>query len=120
MREDARVAAWLATVSPNDRVVTCVVARGEILFGLARLAPGRRRADLEEKASQVLGAIPCEAVPAAAGETYAATKAVQQQHGLSLDENDLWIAATALVLNAALVSRDQDFGRAAGLNVVVP
>ena len=37
---------------------------------------------------------------------------------LPLDENDLWIAATALVLNASLVSRDNDFEGTAGLNVV--
>jgi predicted nucleic acid-binding protein len=29
--------------------------------------------------------------------------------GLVLDENDLWIAATALVLGAVLVTRDLDF-----------
>ena len=114
------MAAWLATVSPSDRVVTCTVARGEILFGLARLAPGRRRTELEEKASKVLAAIPCEAVPVAAGDQYAALKVIQQKRGLSLDENDLWIAATALALNAVLVSRDNDFQGAAGLNVITP
>jgi predicted nucleic acid-binding protein len=32
-----------------------------------------------------------------------------------MDENDLWIAATALALNATLVTRDADFGGIAGL-----
>ncbi|MEK6563200.1 MAG: PIN domain-containing protein, partial [Candidatus Binatota bacterium] len=33
------------------------------------------------------------------------------------DENDLWIAATALFLNAVLVSMDSDFQRVNALNV---
>ena len=42
-----------------------------------------------------------------AGEHYAAVKAARQQSGLTLDENDLWLAATAL--GATLVSHDSDF-----------
>jgi predicted nucleic acid-binding protein len=42
----------------------------------------------------------------------------QQQSGLVLNENDLWIAATALALGATLVSRDTDFSRIDGLLVL--
>jgi predicted nucleic acid-binding protein len=38
-------------------------------------------------------------------------KRTLETHGLSLDDNDLWIAATALSLPAVLVSRDTDFTR---------
>ena len=54
---------------------------------------------------------PCEPIPALAGDVYATIKLTQQQRALSLDENDLWIAATALSLGATLVSRDKDFAR---------
>jgi predicted nucleic acid-binding protein len=37
-----------------------------------------------------------------------------------LDENDLWIAATALAMDAALVIRDSDFQAIGGLAVVEP
>jgi predicted nucleic acid-binding protein len=35
-----------------------------------------------------------------------------------LDENDLWVAATALALGARLVSRDADFAGIEGLPVL--
>jgi tRNA(fMet)-specific endonuclease VapC len=47
-------------------------------------------------------------------------KISQQRFGLPLDENDLWIAATALALDATLVSRDSDFQAVEGLSVVEP
>ena len=39
---------------------------------------------------------------------------------LPLDENDLWIAATALSLGATLVSRDSDFRAIEDLALVEP
>jgi predicted nucleic acid-binding protein len=44
----------------------------------------------------------------------------RQQDGLSLDENDLWVASTAMALGATLVSRDEDFAGIHGLSVVPP
>lgn len=107
--------SWLASLSSDDVVTTCAIVRGEILFGLEKLALGRRRADLEAKAAKLFAAMPCEPVPAAAGDQYARVKATQQRIGLSLDENDLWIAATTLALGAMLVTRDRDFQAIDGL-----
>jgi tRNA(fMet)-specific endonuclease VapC len=120
MREDPRMASWLSATQLDDRVVTCAIVRGEILFGLEKLAPGQRRAALEMKAQRVIATMPCEAVTSAAADRYATVKLVQQQLGLSLDENDLWIAATALALGATVVSLDSDFQRVEALRVVVP
>ncbi len=108
----------MAGLDPGDRVVTCSIVRGEILFGIARLPSGKRRPELEETGRQFLGAIPCEPVPERAGDFYAAVKLARQQRGLTLDENDLWVASTALALDATLVSRDSDFGHVDGLAVV--
>lgn len=109
--------AHLATISSTDRVIICSIVRGEILYGLERLPQGRRRLDLETKAKNLFAVLPCEPIPATAGDHYARTKHTRQSQVLSLDENDLWITATALALDAVLVSRDSDFDRTDGLRV---
>ena len=114
------MASWLSSIGVDDRVVICTIARGEILFGLERLAPGRRRTELEGKAGKLFAILPCEPIPAGAGDRYAKAKVSQQRRGFPLDENDLWIAATALVLDATLVSRDSDFQTIEGLALVEP
>jgi len=120
MREDASMAAWLGSLSAVDRVATCTIARGEILFGLERLAQRRRRAELEAKAQKLFAVLPCEPIPPAAADLYALVKTAQQRRGLPLDENDLWIAATALAIKAVLVTRDSDFRGIADLVVLAP
>jgi tRNA(fMet)-specific endonuclease VapC len=91
--------------------------QGRDLHGIERLPDGKRRQMLAAKAEQIFSLVPCEPVPEAAGDYYARVKADQQRQGLPLDENDLWIAATALALGAVLVSRDSDLRRIDGLNV---
>ena len=120
MRSEARMEDWLSSVGPDDNVSTCVITRGEVLFGIERLAAGRRRTELEDKANRLFTVIPCEAIPVAAGDRYASLKREQQRRGLPLDENDLWIAATALALNATLVSSDGDFQLIGKLAMIRP
>ena len=76
--------------------------------------------NLKRKLSSYSRHCPCEPIPPAAGDLYASLKVAQQTRGVPLDENDLWIAATALAINATLVSRDSDFQRIEGIAVVVP
>jgi predicted nucleic acid-binding protein len=118
MRQETRIASWIASVRPDDALITCTIVRGEILFGLGRLAQGNRRTELEAKAAKLFAAMPCEAIPASAADQYANVKLTQQHLGLPLDENDLWIAATALAIGATLVSYDTDFQRVHTLSLV--
>jgi len=120
MRADPRIEGWMAGLHPQDRVVTCVIVRGEILFGISRLPEGRRKTELEQAGRQFLAAFPCEPVLERAGDFYAAIKLARHRHGLTLDENELWVAATAQALDAALVTRDRDFSGIDGLMVVAP
>jgi len=117
MREHPKMEAHLASLSSVDRIVICSVVRGEVRYGLERLPQGKRRQELEAKAAKLFAVLPCEPVPEGAGDHYARIKIARQRKGLALDENDLWIAATALALGAVLVSRDSDFQQIEGLKV---
>lgn len=119
MRVNTSLTNWLSNLPKGSKVVTCTIVRGEILFGIARLAEGKRRDELEVAAKLIFDSILCEPVPAKASDYYAAIKIARQRSGLVLDENDLWIAATTLSLGATLVSRDQDFNGIGGLPVLV-
>ena len=118
MRAAPRIETWMAELGPEDRVVTCTIVRGEVLFPITRLPIGKRRTELEETGRQLLAVFRCEPVPERAGDLYASVKMARQERGLSLDENDLWVAATALALGATLVSRDSDFESIGGLSIV--
>jgi predicted nucleic acid-binding protein len=84
---------------------------------LQQLPRTTRRQDLEGEAGPLFAVIPCESVPEATGDHYAKIKLTRQQKGLVLDENDLWSAATALALDAVLITRDTDFQHIEGLSV---
>lgn len=117
MRSHPQVNARLAGVVATDRVITCPIVRGEIRYGIERLPQGKRRIEIENNAASLFAIIPCEPMPEAAGDCYARLRVQQQRKGVAMDENDFWIAATALSLGAVLVSRDGDFQQIAGLAV---
>ena len=117
MREHPRMQARLATLPPAETLGICTIVRGEILHGIGRLPEGQRRQDLSVKAARLFAAIPCLPITEVIGDHYAAIKLDRQKKGLSLDENDLWIAAAARHAGVTLVSRDSDFQRIEGLSV---
>lgn len=116
MQQHPKVRARLGSLAPEDRVVICSIVRGEVLYGLERMPQGKRRRDLEAKAANLFAVIPCEPIPAATGDQYANIKRQVERKGTPLDENDLWIAATATCLNAVLVTTDNDFRKISGLH----
>jgi len=117
MEENPRVKGRLDSLAELDYPFTCPIVRGEILFGIVRLPAGKRRQDLEQKANEIFAEIPCDPMPEDVGDTYAQLKVAAQHQGTPLDECDLWIAATALALDAILVSSDSDFQRIVGLGL---
>ena len=114
MEHDPYVTARFDSLSNlNDYLFTCTIVRGEILFGIQRLPIGRRRQVLENQAINLFEGLPCLGVPKEAADYYAPMKNYAEQHGTPLSENDLWIAATAMALDAILVTADSDFQRIA-------
>ncbi len=111
MDRHPKAVAHAAALRATDALVTCVVVRGEVLYGLERMPRGRRRQDFEAMATGLFRKIPCEPLPVAAADVYAQIKYEAERQGTPIDDNDLWIAATALLLGARLVTSDTDFHR---------
>ena len=115
MKGEPNLVARLAAATGT--VLTSVVVQGEIRYGLELLPLGKRRSELETKAAAVQGTVPGEPVTEPVALRYATTRSILEKQGFILGDNDIWIAATALVLGAILVTRDQDFQRVPGLTV---
>jgi predicted nucleic acid-binding protein len=86
MRAHPRIENCMAGLAPVDRLFT---VRDR------KTSSGGRRDEMEETGHRFLAAFRCEPVPERAGGFYASVKLARQRSGLSLDENDLWIAARA-------------------------
>lgn len=118
MRNDAQAAAWLAELGKEDRLLVWVVTNAEIRYGIRRIPVGRRSRALERAYDLVLGQLEESLeVTRPVSETYAEIKAGLESQGTILPENDLWIAATALVHQSTLVTNDRHFGTVPGLQV---
>ncbi len=118
MRREPAIRGHIEMLAPADRVMICTITRGEIRYGLDRLPRGKRRRNLEAEAAFLFSQLPCLAVTEAAANHYARIKRQAERKGTPLDENDLWIAAAALSLNATLVTADSDFRRLSHIPIV--
>jgi predicted nucleic acid-binding protein len=115
MRDHPKVKARV--ISYPDPVLTSVVVVGEIRYGLSRLPPGKKRNDLEARAQSILAPFRIEPVTEPIADAYGHLKASLEGQGLIHDDNDLWIAATALSHGNLVVTRDHVFTRVPGLQV---
>src|SRR5713226_5803157 len=93
VRDHPKVRARLR--AQTDLKVTSVICQGEIRYGLERLPAGKKKRDLERKTESVLNALPAEPVTDAVAEEYGRLKRSLELQGLSVQDNDLWIASTA-------------------------
>ena len=117
MQGNSRVKGRLDSLTESDYHFTCPIVKGEIFFGIVRLPDGKRRQDLEQRANELFATVPCDPIPRGVGDVYAQIKAAAEKQGTSLGECDLWIAATALTLDAILVASDSDYERIVGLGL---
>jgi predicted nucleic acid-binding protein len=100
-----------------DPIGTSVVVVGEIRYGLDRLPAGKKRTDLTARARNILAALRVEPVTEQIAHIYGSLKASLESQGLNLDDNDLWIAGTAMTHGHLVVTRDQIFFKVPGLQV---
>jgi tRNA(fMet)-specific endonuclease VapC len=117
VKQNLIIRARVALLPAVDHVVICTVVRGEVLYGLERMPRGKKHRGLETKIVELFASILCEPIPQNAADQYARIKREAERKGTPLDENDLWIAATALSLGAILVTSDSDFQRVSRLSI---
>ena len=116
------VMAWMAA-QPRAQLYTTRINQAEILYGIAGLPRGRRRAALAEAASAMFEEdfagriLPFEA---AAALRYPEIVLARRQAGKPIEKFDALIAATALAAGASIATRDAGGFEECGLNVVNP
>ena len=116
------VVAWLQD-SGDAPLATTAVTVGEIIFGLERLASGRRRDDLQDRFARFVSSedgLPVLAYDEAAARVFGEIAAHRERAGLAIHGNDLMIAATALRHGASVATRNTGDFAATGVELLNP
>lgn len=93
-----------------------VVTLGEVIYGLERLPEGSRKENLRKAVFPFLVGLGLPLpVEREIAEAYGEVKAKMERMGRSMSDNDLWLAATALVERLTLVTKDADFSKIEGI-----
>jgi len=118
-----RVLAW-ARRQPSDAIFTTAVCEAELLYGLAAMPDGRRRAALARAVDIMLGTVLGGRVlpfDRAAARVYGELAAVSRKAGRSVGIADLQIAAIARARGAdAIATRNIQHFKDCGVPVVDP
>jgi len=115
---DARVVDWLRA---NEREIAIdPVILGEIRFGILLLPKGRRRTSLERWFDAGVQRIHCVPWEAQTGIAWAGLLARLRASGRAMPIKDSLIAATALVHELTVVTRNRADFEKAGVQVVDP
>lgn len=115
---DLRVVAWLRA-HQSDIAVDPVIL-GELRFGILVLPKGKKRAELEHWFDAGVGRLECLPWDAETGLQWAELLARLRKTGENMPIKDSLIAATAIVHNLAIATRNRmDFAKA-GVQVIDP
>ena len=121
-RPDAEVAAWLDQ-QPAESVWITAVTVFEARFGIALLAPGRRRQEIEKAFTKMLSQDLEGRVldfDQASAERAATLAAVRQRSGRPVDFRDTQIAGIALARHGTLATRNTKHFEDLSVTVINP
>ncbi|MGJ3232599.1 MAG: PIN domain-containing protein [Oceanicaulis sp.] len=121
-RPDPGVTDWL-DAQDGDRLFLSTVSEAELLYGVAILPEGRRKAALADLLAQVLGETfngQILAFDSAAADAYAAIAAGRRAAGRPISSFDGQIAAIAVAHHAALATRNVRDFKGCGVDLIDP
>jgi predicted nucleic acid-binding protein len=116
------VTAWVSA-QPRSSLYTTSVNMAEILYGIAALPEGRRRAALADAAEATFAEdLAGRVLPfdSRAAERYAAIVVARRRAGNPIEAFDAQIAAIALAASASLATRDIGGFAGCGLALIDP
>lgn len=119
---DARVRAWFAG-QQRSTLFTTSITKAEILYGIALLPAGRRKAALADAAERMFARVFAArmlAFDAVAATRYAEVLMARRRAGKPMETLDAQIAATALAAGAAVATRNLADFAGCGLDVIDP
>lgn len=110
--------AFLGALEPETGILTSVIVEGEVRFGLARLADGRRKEELTVAFEEVLSTLH-DILPVTRdiASEYGRLKAQLWDSGTPIGENDIWIASTARAHGFVVLTSDPDYEGVPDLSV---
>ena len=115
---DARAVEWLRR---NEREIAVdPIVLGELRFGILLLPQGKRRARLEKWFDAGVQRLRCVPWEAETGLKWAALLAALRARGRAMPIKDSLIAATALVHDLIVVTRNRADFEKAGVGVIDP
>ena len=132
---DTNVISELVKPTPNPAVVaflrrtipetmfTSTVCEAEMRYGLARLPPGRRKADLTKRIAAFFADSFSERIlhfDHASAEVYGELRAVRDAAGRPISVQDAMIAATASAYGTAIATRNVGDFVGCGVEIVDP
>jgi toxin FitB len=115
---DPRVVAWLRAHEPDIAVDPVIL--GELRFGILILSKGRKRAALERWFDAGVGVLHCLPWDADTGLKWAELLACLRTTGKAMPIKDSLIAATALVHDLEVATRNRADFVNAGVRIVDP
>lgn len=116
------VAAWFARVAPSA-LFTTALTKAEVLYGIALVAPGRRRIDLSAAAQAMFVQDMAGRVLPFDGDAarhFAEIAASRRQAGRPISQIDAQIAAIARSRGASLATRNVDDFADCGVALINP
>jgi tRNA(fMet)-specific endonuclease VapC len=112
--QPASVLRVFQTLGPGEALIS-VITYGELEYGAFKTAA---RAGARDLLARIVDILPVLALPKEAAAIYGAIRADLERTGRMIGNNDLWIAAHAMVAGLTLVTNNEkEFRRVSGLKI---